>query len=184
MVLKSVFRPAWVAAFVVTVGLVSAPASRCGSADDMSKDEPAVKTVELFAAMESGEIDVKLIPKNSKQATVLIENKGDQPLRIKLPDAFAGVPVLAQMGMGGMGGMGGGMGMGGMGGGMGVAWAAAAWDGRSRHGWRHGRHGWRHGWHGRRHGWHGWHDGWLLQCRPGKSRQDQSDHRLPRTWQA
>ncbi len=114
MVLKTVFRPAWVAALVVTVGLLSTRANAVERSADGSKSEPTVKEVELFAAMESGEIDVKLIPKNSKQSTVIIENKGDAPLRIKLPDAFAGVPVLAQMGMGmgggGMGGMGGMMG--------------------------------------------------------------------------
>ena len=69
MVLKSVFRPAWFAAVLVTAGLVSAPASAADRSTD--KDEPTVKTVELFAAMESGDIDVKLIPKNSKQATVI-----------------------------------------------------------------------------------------------------------------
>ena len=98
--------------------------------------DPDAKTVELFAAIEKGDIDVKLIPKDSKQSKVLIENKTDQPLNIKLPDSFSGVPVLAQ-GVGGaaggrsnsgnkknqsvgggMGGMGGGGGMGGMGGGM------------------------------------------------------------------
>ena len=78
-----------------------------------------VKKVGLFEAMQAGQVDVKLIPKDVRQANVLIENKTKQPLHIQLPDAFAGVPVLAQgmggMGMGGMGG--GGMGGGGMGGG-------------------------------------------------------------------
>ena len=91
------------------------------------------QTVEMFAAIEKGDIAVKLIPKDSTQCRVLIENKTDKPLNVKLPEAFAGVPVLAQVnnpvggnnnnnqmqGMGGgMGGMGmGGTGMGGMGGG-------------------------------------------------------------------
>jgi hypothetical protein len=83
-----------------------------------------VTEVELFAAMESGEIEVKVIPKDAKLATVLITNKTDKPLKIALPEALAAVPALAQFGGGGfgggMGGMGGGMGgMGGMGGGMG-----------------------------------------------------------------
>jgi hypothetical protein len=82
--------------------------------------------VELFAAMEAGDVEVKLIPKDAKQGNVLITNKTDKPLKIQLPEAFAGVPALAQFGGGGfggggMGGMGGGgmggMGMGGMGGG-------------------------------------------------------------------
>ncbi|MBW3595835.1 MAG: hypothetical protein KY475_01015 [Planctomycetes bacterium] len=71
--------------------------------------------VELFSAMESGEIEVKLIPKDAKQATVLITNKTDKPLKIALPEAFAGVPALRQGFGGGFGG--GGLGGGGLGGG-------------------------------------------------------------------
>jgi hypothetical protein len=96
--------------------------------------------VELFKAMKDGLVEVKLIPKDSTQSKVLITNKTQKPLSVKLPDVFAGVPVLAQAagagqprqrsssssnnnqnqdlggGMGGMmGGMGGGMGGGGMG---------------------------------------------------------------------
>ncbi len=93
----------------------------------------------MFAAIEKGDIAVQLILKDSTQCRVLIENKTDKPLNVKLPDAFAGVPVLAQRGGGGGGGgggsrssgsgskgggqqsMGGGMGGGGMmGGGMGM----------------------------------------------------------------
>jgi hypothetical protein len=125
MVLKSAFRPACVAVVAVAIGLMASRGRAAEKSDAKETDKAAMKTVELFAAMESGDIDVKLIPKDSKQSTVLIENKLNTPLRIKLPDAFAGVPVLGQMGAGGvggmgMGGMGGGMGgMGGMGGGMG-----------------------------------------------------------------
>lgn len=72
---------------------------------------PSDETVDMFSAVEKGQIDVKLIPKDSTQARVLIENKTDKPLNVKLPSAFAGVPVLAQRG--GMGGMGGGGGGGG-----------------------------------------------------------------------
>ena len=93
--------------------------------------DPDAKTIEMFAAIEKGDIAVKLIPKDSTECNVLIENKTDKPLNVELPSAFAAVPVLAQMGgMGGMGGRrggrsGGGMnqgmggGMGGMRGGMG-----------------------------------------------------------------
>ncbi len=100
--------------------------------------DPQAQTVEMFAAIDKGDIAVKLIPKDSTQCKVLIENKTDKPLNVKLPDAFAGVPVLAQAAGPGVGpgrgnnssgnnrgnqnqGMGGGMGgMGGMGGGMGM----------------------------------------------------------------
>ena len=138
MVLKSAFRPACVAVVVLAIGLMALRSGAAEKSKVKDADKAEIKTVEMFAAMESGDIDVKLIPKDSKQSTVLIENKLDTPVRIKLPDAFAGVPVLGQMGMG-MGGMG--------------------RHGR-RHGWRHGRHGWRHGWHGRWHGWHGRRHGW------------------------
>jgi hypothetical protein len=109
-----------------------------------TKPEPA-KTVDLFAGMDTGEVEAVIIFKDSTEGTVMIKNKSDQPLTVKMPEAFAGVPILAQrrgggggvggMGLGGggglggsgggsqgmMGGMGGGMmgGMGGMGGGMG-----------------------------------------------------------------
>ena len=87
----------------------------------------AGEQVDMFSAIQDGQIDVKLIPKDSTQSRVIICNKTDKPLTIKLPDAFAAVPVLAQAaapaarnqgnqqpqqaggGMGGMGGMGGGM---------------------------------------------------------------------------
>jgi hypothetical protein len=76
--------------------------------------DPTAESVELFDGMEQGLLEVKLIPKNSKQGNLLIENKTDKPLTVQMPDAFVGVQVLKQMG-----GMGGGMGGGGMGGGMG-----------------------------------------------------------------
>lgn len=94
-------------------------------------------TVDLFEGIANKQIDVKFIPKDSTQAKVMIANKTDKPLSVKLPAAFAAVPVLGQaaarqpaaggnnnnaaqaMGGGMMGGgmMGGGMGGGGMGGG-------------------------------------------------------------------
>ncbi len=67
----------------------------------------------LFEAMDAGQIDVKIIPQNATKANVLIRNLTDKPVELRLPKAFASVPVLAQGMMGGMGGMGGGgMGMG------------------------------------------------------------------------
>jgi hypothetical protein len=76
------------------------------------------KVVDLFAGMESGEIEVRFIPKDATEANVLITNKTKEPMTIKLPDAFAGVPILKQA-VGGFGdpGGGGGFGGGGFGGG-------------------------------------------------------------------
>ena len=79
--------------------------------------------VELFAGMKSGELDVKIIARNDREARVLIANKTGQRVNVKLPEAFAAVPALAQFGGGGGGQGGGGMGGGGgqqsSGGGMG-----------------------------------------------------------------
>ena len=77
--------------------------------------------VEMFRAMADGQLEVEYIGKDATQASLFFRNKTDKPLKIKLPETFGAVHVLAQgmggMGGGGMGGMGGGMG--GMGGGMG-----------------------------------------------------------------
>jgi len=79
----------------------------------------AGQTAELFAAEADGLVALKYIPNDSRSAQVIITNKTSKPLSLRLPAAFAGVPVLAQMGMGmGMGGGGGaGFGAGGIGGG-------------------------------------------------------------------
>ena len=92
-----------------------------------------LKTVDLFEGMASGDLEVTVIAKDAKEGTLTVKNKLDKPLTIKLPEAFAAVPVLAQgrrnggggaaglnagVGMGGMGGMNQGMGGGMMGGGM------------------------------------------------------------------
>ena len=70
-------------------------------------------TAEMFAAMDAGQIDVKYIPLDATKANILVTNKTDKPLKVKLPESFAGVPVLAQFGGGGFGGGGGGFGGGG-----------------------------------------------------------------------
>jgi hypothetical protein len=111
---------------VTVVGRDSAPAA-APTKKPLKAGEfnPAHETVEMFDAIKAGQIDVRLIHKDSSGGKALISNKSGKPLNVKLPDAFAGVHVLAQMnggqGMGIGGGMGqmsgGGMGGGGMGGG-------------------------------------------------------------------
>ena len=60
-------------------------------------------SIEMYKAMESGDIEVSFIPKDATQANVIFKNKSDKPLAIKLPPAFAAVPVMKQ-GFGGPGG--------------------------------------------------------------------------------
>lgn len=103
---------------LVAWALTAGAASPTGSAGRTSQPP---KVVELFAGMESGEIEVTLILKDSREGNALIKNKTDKPLTIKVPEAFAAVPILAQPGgIGGAGGLGaGGRGAGGGMGGMG-----------------------------------------------------------------
>jgi hypothetical protein len=117
--------PAWSLAARGAKKAAAKPSAEAAGKSTSSSARPAKigtynandETVEMFDAMEAGQIDVKFIPKDSTQARVIIKNKSKKPLNVRLPKAFAGVPVLAQMGGGGQG-MGGGMGgMGGMGGG-------------------------------------------------------------------
>ena len=74
-----------------------------------------VEVVEMFDAMKSDQIEVKVIAPNVEKANLIVKNNSNKPLSIKMPGAFAGVPVLAQVG--GVGGGGGGLGGGGQGGG-------------------------------------------------------------------
>ncbi len=82
------------------------------------KFDPSGEPVEFFAAIDAGQIEAKLIPKNAFGGTVLIENKTDKPLNVKVPEAAVGVPMNFQFGGGGgqQGGFGGGQ-QGGQGGG-------------------------------------------------------------------
>ena len=67
------------------------------SAKPSDKQTPPEKqTVDLFDGMKSGQLAVKFIPHDSTQGQLLVTNKTDQPLTVKLPDAMAAVPVLAQ----------------------------------------------------------------------------------------
>jgi hypothetical protein len=73
--------------------------------------------VELFKAMDDGQVEVTVKAKDAANANLMFKNNSDKPLAIELPPAFATVPVMAQIGGGG-GGRGGG-GFGGGGGGFG-----------------------------------------------------------------
>ena len=103
------WRSPWLglAVAVVLVPTLVAAADRPGKPPGPGQFNPQHETVEMFEAIEQGQIEVKLIPKDSTESRVLIENKTKQPLNVKLPEAFAGVPVLAQAGFGGAGNLGG-----------------------------------------------------------------------------
>lgn len=74
---------------------------------------PEHESVEMFSAIDQGQIEVKFIAKDSTEANVMIKNKTNKPLNVQLPEAFVGLPVLAQFGGGGNVGGGGNRGGGG-----------------------------------------------------------------------
>jgi len=74
----------------------------------------AVEAQDVLSAQAAGLVDIKFIPNDSRSAQVIVTNRSDRPLSLRLPAGFAGVPVLAQMGM--QGGGAGGFGAGGIGG--------------------------------------------------------------------
>ncbi|QGJ70292.1 Hypothetical protein PBC10988_19870 [Planctomycetales bacterium 10988] len=61
-----------------------------------SQPQAGHEVAELFAAMEADELEAKFIPKDVKEARLILTNKTPRPMSVQLPDAFAGVPVLAQ----------------------------------------------------------------------------------------
>lgn len=99
--------------------------------DQAEQSADAEEPIALFDAIDEGLVDVTFVARNDRQGRVIVENKTDQPVNFRMPEAFVGVPVLAQIGGGGgfggggggqtqsVGGGGGGLGGGGGGGGFG-----------------------------------------------------------------
>lgn len=56
-----------------------------------------VAAVDLFAALEAEQVEVTVIPEDASRLTIQVANKLGRPLTIRVPDAVAAVPVLAQM---------------------------------------------------------------------------------------
>ncbi len=79
--------------------------------------DPSAEKVELFAGIEEGSIEYKMIMKNSKEGMLLLENKTSETISVGMPAALVGVQIFPQFGAGGAGGgLGGGGGLAGGGG--------------------------------------------------------------------
>lgn len=87
--------------------------------DQSEKAAPGAtdEVFDLFAAQDDGTVEVKFIAKNDHEGRILITNKLPHGVKVQIPDAFVGDPVVAQFGGGGGGLGGGGGGFGGGGGG-------------------------------------------------------------------
>jgi hypothetical protein len=89
------FRTFALALVVATLGL---PPATAGERDPNRRG--AAQELDLFEGLQSGEVAVRFIPRDAASGTVLITNLTMRPLAIRLPAAFAGIPVLAQVGPG------------------------------------------------------------------------------------
>ena len=103
-------------ALVCALGLVAVLGSIPSAIAKEASSNPAesAAVVDLFDGMEEGKIEATVIPRDSKKVTLQLKNNSDKPVTIRLPEAFAAVPVQAQIGAGGglFGGGNGGIGFG------------------------------------------------------------------------
>jgi hypothetical protein len=112
-------RSNWLLMFAVLVSAGGFACSVEAATGKASGKTEAAKSpaVPFFQAVDDGQIDAKFIARNDEEGRIIITNKTTKPVNVQLPEAFAGVPVLAQVGGGGFGGGGRGGGGGGLGGG-------------------------------------------------------------------
>jgi hypothetical protein len=119
-------------------------AAFCAAATARAESAGSTSPQDVLEAERAGLVAVKYVPNDSRSAQIVVSNRSGRPLTLRLPAAFAGVPVLAQVNMGaqgnqagfGAGGIGAapqstgggvanaGMGIGGGGGGGGFCWVA------------------------------------------------------------
>ena len=116
----------WALVGALAVSLMAPGISAASKKETKKKVGPAVKLdeslehIDVFAGIEQGVLDVKMIPNDAMGGNVLVENKGDKPLNVDFPAAFIGKQILKQgFGGGQQGGGGGGFGGGQQGGGQG-----------------------------------------------------------------
>ena len=82
---------------VAAAVLVSAPLAASEIAKGISPSDPKLETVELFAGIDSGKIEARVVPRDSTSCRVWLTNKTDKPLNVLLPEAMAATPVSAQL---------------------------------------------------------------------------------------
>ena len=87
-------------------GLIVFANSQASAAESASASSASASTSgvpDLFEAEERQLVSLRYIPNDAKSAQIIVTNRTRRPLTLRLPAAFAGIPVLAQMGMGGNG---------------------------------------------------------------------------------
>ncbi|MFM1902373.1 MAG: hypothetical protein RLZZ440_273 [Planctomycetota bacterium] len=95
-----------VRSLVIALRVAVLAAACFGSLQLACAQEAPAASIDLLAAEAAGQVEVRFIPNDSRSAQVVVANRDERPLTLRMPAAFAGVPVAAQMmGMGpGIGG--------------------------------------------------------------------------------
>lgn len=65
-----------------------------------AKAAEGFEEVDLFQAIEDGQIEAGVIQKNMKEGRLFIENKSDKPLTVRIPATFGTRPIASQMQIG------------------------------------------------------------------------------------
>lgn len=95
--------------FALLSGALAAVALGVAAGPSRPARTAAPEVHDVLAAQRAGLVSVRYIPNDSRSAQIVVTNRSDRPLTLRLPDSFAGVPVLAQFGGGMAGPMGGGV---------------------------------------------------------------------------
>ncbi len=96
----------------VTAGMFSGSGELFAADKKNDTDTAGPLELDLFDAISQEKVEVNLVPNGSRQCKIVMKNRSDRPLRLKMPETFAGVPqtVYSQWDMGGGMGMSGGPG--------------------------------------------------------------------------
>lgn len=86
-----------VLAFTAVAALGGMFGAKSGPITRLSLD-PGAEIVPLFAGRDDGRFDIRMTAQDAHRASVVIENKTDEPLTVALPKAAVGVHVLPQLG--------------------------------------------------------------------------------------
>jgi hypothetical protein len=78
------------------ITLVGIAAATLFSQAAKAATEEDAEEVELFAAIKSGQAEVRVIPRDSTVLNFMVRNTTDRPLRLQMPAALAAAPIQAQ----------------------------------------------------------------------------------------
>ncbi len=95
--MRALFRlGVWVELLSIPAVVMAAESRDPGTHAKNAQRTAEPEVVDLFAAAATGQIQARLIVRDANHCRLEVQNCGDTPLSVQLPEAFAGTPVLAQ----------------------------------------------------------------------------------------